>query len=113
MCFSLGPNYHDRRRLPYAHGPYGRPLQEPPLPNRSWAFPLRAMNHTEVTPRRPPLGGPVPVACRGLLPFHLYMSYLQRFASYLVNNISMFLQAQSIDIGMMFFWHCRSQLLAT
>ncbi|KAK1372948.1 Glutathione peroxidase [Heracleum sosnowskyi] len=57
-----GPNYHDRRRLPYANS---GPLREPPLSNRSWAFPLRDMNHREVMPRRPPLGGPIPVASRG------------------------------------------------
>ncbi|KAL8092734.1 protein HUA2-LIKE 3-like isoform X2 [Apium graveolens] len=60
-----GPNYHDVRRLPYAQGPYGRPLLEPPLPNHNWAFPPRAMNPREVTPHRPPLVGPNPVAIRG------------------------------------------------
>lgn len=85
LCFFLGPNYNDRRRLPYAHGPY-----DGPLPNRSWAFPLRAMNHSEIMPRRPPLGGPIPVASRGLLPFHLHIFYVERFVSCLVNNIRCF-----------------------
>lgn len=59
-----GPCYPDSGRVSFAPVPYTGIPCEPTIPNPSWAFPPRGMNHRELIPHRPPSDGPVPVATR-------------------------------------------------
>ena len=79
--------------MPYAPAPFSSQLGEAAPPSNHWAFPPRAMNHM---PYRPPSGGPIPVAARGIFPalfprnitpYSLYNYCLMSFFTQLEANI--------------------------
>lgn len=72
--FLSGPRYPDGSEMHYGPPPYAGQVCEPAFSNQRWNFQPRAMNHREMMPYRPPAGGPIPVAGRGILLFLLPLS---------------------------------------
>lgn len=78
-----GPQYHDGSRM--AHAPmYSGPPRESALPNNTWNYPPRSMNHRQFNPYPPPSEGPVPVANKGPS-FYLAKKSKSCFAYYFDN----------------------------